>query len=160
MCVCHNYILPKLCFARIVFCHNYMASSASGPPCFCPLSQGRFIAAFFPSVGALHTAVSFVVPTPPLHLTLSYNAQSGCPIFLLPHSLYSPNKQLALQNISSHILSCPNIAPSSSSPWEDYTQRCHLLSRHPPLPPPHLTLSYAFDQAYPTYHSGPCSALF
>ena len=58
----------------VVFCHNYMASSASGAPCFCPLSQGRFIAAFFPSVGALHPALSFVVPTPSLHLTLSYPA--------------------------------------------------------------------------------------
>ena len=128
----------------VVFCHNYMASSASGAPCFCPLSQGRFIAAFFPSVGALHPALSFVVPTPSLHLTLSYPALAS-PMQLDHYSseMWTHGLHRKIFHISYLVL----ISPSRSSPWEHYTQRCHLLSQHPLC----ISPSYPIFWLWPTY---------
>ena len=142
----------------VVFCHNYMASSASGAPCFCPLSQGRFIAAFFPSVGALHPALSFVVPTPSLHLTLSYPALAS-PMQLDHYSseMWTHGLHRKILHISYLVLISPPLGPLHGSITHSGVICC------PDTPLLHLTLSYAFaphttvphilrcwDQFYPT----------
>ena len=126
----------------VVFCHNYMASSASGAPCFCPLSQGRFIAAFFPSVGALHPALSFVVPTPSLHLTLSYPALAS-PMQLDHYSseMWTHGLHRKILHISYLVLISPPLGPLHGS----ITHSGVICCPNTPSTSHHLTLSSGFD---------------
>ena len=119
-----------------------MASSASGPPCFCPLSQGRFIAAFFPSVGALHPALSFVVPTPSLHLTLSYPALAS-PMQLDHYSseMLTHGLHRKILHISYLVLISPPLGPLHGS----ITHSGVICCPNTPSASHHLTLSSGFD---------------
>ena len=122
--------------------HNYQASSGSGTPCFCRWCHKADLQQPFSPLWAHYTQWCHLLSRhPPLHLTLSYNAQSCCPISLLAHIQKSEHIEACSIKYLSCLISClalisPPLVPLHGSITHSGVICCP--DTHPPPPLLHL----------------------